>query len=70
MTRFMMTLDEAVELVLFAFQNGQNGDIFVQKSPAATIDTLAKALIELYQSNVEIKYIGTRHSEKLYSGRL
>lgn len=66
MTRFMMTLDEAVELVLFAFQNGQNGDIFVQKSPAATIDILAKALIELYQSDVEIKYIGTRHSEKLY----
>jgi len=66
MTRFMMTLDEAVELVLFSFQNGQNGDIFVQKSPAATIDTLAKALLELYQSDMEIKYIGTRHSEKLY----
>jgi len=66
MTRFMMTLDDAVELVLHAFKNGQNGDIFVQKSPAATIKTLAEALIELYGANTEIKYIGTRHSEKLY----
>ncbi len=49
MTRFMMTLDDAVELVFFAFKNGENGDIFVQKSPAATINTLAEALIELYQ---------------------
>ena len=66
MTRFMMTLEEAVELVLYAFMNGRNGDIFVQKSPAATIDTLAKALKELYRSDVEINYIGTRHGEKLY----
>ncbi len=66
MTRFMMTLEEAVELVLYAFMNGRNGDIFVQKSPAATIDTLAKALKELYRSDVAINYIGTRHGEKLY----
>lgn len=66
MTRFMMTLDDAVDLVLYAFHHANPGDIFVQKAPAATIDTLAKALIELYQSNSEIKYIGTRHGEKLY----
>jgi UDP-glucose 4-epimerase len=66
MTRFMMTLDDAVDLVWFAFHHANPGDIFVQKAPAATIDTLAKALIELYKSNSEIKYIGTRHGEKLY----
>lgn len=66
MTRFMMTLDDAVDLVWFAFHNANPGDIFVQKAPAATIDTLAKALIELYKSNSEIKYIGTRHGEKLF----
>jgi len=66
MTRFMMTLEDAVELVWFAFQNGQPGDMFVQKAPAATIETLAKALIELYQADNEIKIIGTRHGEKLY----
>jgi len=66
MTRFMMTLDDAVDLVLFAFENGEPGDMFVQKSPAATIDVLAKALIELYNSSSEIKIIGTRHGEKLY----
>ncbi|HER09949.1 MAG TPA: NAD-dependent epimerase/dehydratase family protein [Bacteroides sp.] len=66
MTRFMMTLEEAVELVLYAFRHGKNGDIFVQKSPAATIKTLAEALKELYESDVEINYIGTRHGEKLY----
>ncbi len=66
MTRFMMTLEDAVDLVLYAFQNANPGDIFVQKAPAATIDTLAKALINLYKSNSEIKYIGTRHGEKLY----
>ena len=66
MTRFMMTLDDAVDLVLFAFNNAIPGDIFVQKAPAATIDTLAKALLDLYKSNSEIKYIGTRHGEKLY----
>lgn len=66
MTRFMMTLDEAVELVLFAFNNGNNGDIFVQKSPAVTIGDLAQALTELYNSKTEIRIIGTRHGEKLY----
>jgi len=66
MTRFMMTLDDAVELVKFAFDNATNGDIFVQKAPAATIETLAKALIELYNAKTEIKIIGTRHGEKLY----
>lgn len=66
MTRFMMTLEDAVDLVLFAFNNGQNGDIFVQKSPAATIETVAKALLELYNSNSEIKVIGIRHGEKIF----
>jgi len=66
MTRFMMTLDEAVNLVWYAFNNGRQGDLFVQKSPAATIQTLAKALLELYDSGSEIKVIGTRHGEKLY----
>jgi UDP-glucose 4-epimerase len=66
MTRFMMTLEDAVDLVLYAFHNANPGDIFVQKAPAATIDTLAKALIDLYNSKSEIKYIGTRHGEKLY----
>ena len=67
MTRFMMTLDEAVELVLFAFKNGKQGDLFVQKAPAATIDTLAKAIIELKgNENTKVINIGTRHGEKLY----
>ena len=66
MTRFMMTLENAVELVWFAFQNGKPGDMFVQKAPAATIETLAKALKELYNTDSEIKIIGTRHGEKLY----
>ena len=66
MTRFMMTLDNAVDLVMYAFQNGKNGDLFVQKAPAATLDVLAKALIDLYKTNVKIKIIGTRHGEKLY----
>jgi UDP-glucose 4-epimerase len=66
MTRYMMTLDDAVDLVLFAFKNGKPGDIFVQKSPAATIEVLAKALLELYKVNNQIKIIGTRHGEKLY----
>ncbi|MBN1183880.1 MAG: polysaccharide biosynthesis protein [Bacteroidales bacterium] len=66
MTRFMMTLEDAVELVLFAFEHGNNGDIFVQKSPASTIADLAQALKELYKSNDEIKVIGTRHGEKLF----
>lgn len=66
MTRFMMTLDDAVDLVIYAFQHGKNGDLFVQKAPAATLDVLAEALKELYQSDAEVKIIGTRHGEKLY----
>ena len=66
MTRFMMTLDSAVDLVLFAFEHGVNGDIFVQKAPAATIETLAAALLSLYKSSNPIRIIGTRHGEKLY----
>jgi UDP-glucose 4-epimerase len=66
MTRFMMTLDDAVNLVLYAFEHGNNGDLFVQKAPAATLDTLAKAIIELYESKSQIRIIGTRHGEKLY----
>jgi len=66
MTRFMMTLEDAVDLVLYAFKHGKNGDLFVQKAPAATLDTLAKSLIDLYKANVNIRNIGTRHGEKLY----
>lgn len=66
MTRFMMTLEDAVDLVLFAFNNGKQGDIFVQKSPASTIETLAQALKELYKMDNPVKVIGTRHGEKLY----
>jgi UDP-glucose 4-epimerase len=66
MTRFMMTLDDAVELVLYAFKHGNSGDIFVQKSPASTIGELANAMKKIYNSEVELKFIGTRHAEKLY----
>jgi len=66
MTRFMMTLDHAVELVLYAFNNGKSGDIFVQKSPASTIGALANTLKEIYNSDVEIKNIGIRHAEKMH----
>ena len=66
MTRFMMTLDHAVELVLFAFNNGQSGDIFVQKSPASTIGDLAIAMKEIYNSDVLIENIGIRHAEKMH----
>ena len=66
MTRYMMTLEDSVDLVLYAFENGNNGDIFVQKSPAATIEVLAQALIDLYNSNSEIRIIGTRHGEKIF----
>jgi len=66
MTRFMMTLDDAVDLVLYAFEHGQNGDLFVQKAPAATLDVLAKALTELFHSDANVRSIGTRHGEKLY----
>ncbi|MEG2250933.1 MAG: polysaccharide biosynthesis protein [Bacilli bacterium] len=66
MTRFMMTLDDAVDLVIYAFQHGEQGDLFVQKAPAATIEVLAQAVKDLKKSNAEIKHIGTRHGEKLY----
>lgn len=66
MTRYMMTLEDAVDLVLYAFEHGQNGDLFVQKAPAATLNILAEAMKELFQSNVNVKTIGTRHGEKLY----
>lgn len=67
MTRFMMTLEEAVELVLYAFEHGGNGDIFVQKSPAATVGVLARALLDVMQRPAhEVREIGTRHGEKLY----
>ena len=72
MTRFMMTLDDAVDLVVYAFTHGHNGDLFVQKAPAATLSTLAQALKEVYSKidpkygETELKIIGTRHGEKLY----
>ena len=66
MTRFVMSLEEAVDLVIFAFEHGKNGDILVQKAPACTIETLAKAVCELFNPNTEIKVIGIRHGEKLY----
>lgn len=71
MTRFMMTLEDAVDLVLYAFEHGNNGDIFVQKAPAATIETLAIALKELLNVNQHpVNIIGTRHGEKLYEALL
>jgi len=67
MTRFMMSLDDAVDLVLFAFNNSKNGDIFVQKAPAATVELLAKTLLKMFKKSTNmIKIIGTRHGEKLY----
>ncbi len=66
MTRFMMTLEDAVDLVIYAFEHANQGDLFVQKAPSATVGTLAQALVELYKSSSEIKVIGTRHGEKLY----
>ncbi len=66
MTRFIMSLDEAVDLVLFAFENGTSGDILVQKAPACTIGTLAEAVKELFKSKDDIKVIGIRHGEKMY----
>ena len=66
MTRFLMSLDDAVKLVLFAFENGNSGDLFVNKAPASTVKTLAKAIIQLSGKKVDIKNIGTRHGEKLY----
>lgn len=71
MTRFMMTLDDAVELVLYAFEHGSNGDIFVQKAPAATVSVLAQAILEtMDRPNHQVREIGTRHGEKLYEALL
>ena len=70
MTRFMMSLENAVDLVMFAFSNSKQGDIFVQKSPAATIGLLAEVLVELFNTGNEVKVIGTRHGEKLYESLL
>lgn len=66
MTRFMMTLDDAVDLALYAFEHGKSGDLFVQKAPAATLEVLVHALFELYKYEPKIRVIGTRHGEKLY----
>ena len=72
MTRFMMTLDDAVDLVIYAFTHGENGDLFIQKAPAATLDVLAEALKQTYAKidpkygETEVRIIGTRHGEKLY----
>ena len=66
MTRYLMSLDDAVDLVIYAFINAKQGDLFVQKAPAATIKTLAKALLNIFDSKNKIKIIGTRHGEKLY----
>lgn len=66
MTRFVMSLEEAVELVVFAFQNAESGDIMVQKAPSCTIEVLAQAVKELFHSEEEIKVIGIRHGEKMY----
>lgn len=70
MTRFIMSLEEAMDLVLFAFKNGQNGDLMIQKAPACTIGVLAQAVKELFESDCEIKIIGTRHGEKMYEALL
>jgi UDP-glucose 4-epimerase len=70
MTRFLMNINDAIELVLYALENARPGDIFVQKAPACTIGDLAKALIELFHAKNEIKIIGTRHGEKLYESLL
>ena len=66
MTRFLMSLDDAVDLVLYAFENGEQGDTFVQKAPASTIGDLAETLIRLFEVDTQIRTIGTRHGEKLY----
>jgi UDP-glucose 4-epimerase len=66
MTRFLMTLDDAVDLVLYAFSHGKAGDLFIQKAPACTIETLADAIMSYKGKNTEKKIIGTRHGEKLY----
>ena len=66
MTRFMMTIEDAIELVRFAFTNARPGDLYVQKAPATTIDTLARAVLRVFGSDVGVRLIGTRHGEKLY----
>jgi UDP-glucose 4-epimerase len=70
MTRFLMSLDDSVDLVLHAFEHGRQGDIFVQKAPASTVGDLAVALRELFGSSTELRVIGTRHGEKLYESLL
>ena len=70
MTRFLMSLEDSVDLVLHAFQHANQGDIFVQKAPAATIKDLAQSLLELFNSDCKIEIIGTRHGEKLYESLL
>ena len=70
MTRFLMSLEDSVDLVLHAFEHAEQGDIFVQKAPASTVQDLAEALKELFQSDIKIKIIGTRHGEKLYESLL
>ncbi len=66
MTRFLMSMDQAIDLVLFAFEKGKNGDIFVRKSPAATIDTLVKSLSKIFKRKLKVKNIGIRHGEKIH----
>ena len=66
MTRFMMALEEAVELVMFAFQNSEGGEVFIQKSPAATVEQIAKVLIKIFNSSCDIVEIGIRHGEKIH----
>jgi UDP-N-acetylglucosamine 4,6-dehydratase len=66
MTRFLMSLEDSVDLVLYAFENGEQGDIFIQKAPASTVEDLAKAMLEIFSSKSSIKIIGTRHGEKLF----
>ena len=70
MTRFLMSLDDSVDLVIHAFENAKQGDIFVQKAPASTVKVLAEALIDLFDAKSKIKIIGTRHGEKLYESLL
>ena len=70
MTRFVMSLEEAVDLVLFAFEHGESGDILVQKAPACTIETLAKAVTGIFAPGHEIRIIGIRHGEKMYEALL
>jgi UDP-glucose 4-epimerase len=70
MTRFLLTLDDAIDLVLYAFKNGESGDLFVKKAPACTIGVMAEALISLFNSNTKIKVIGIRHGEKLHESLL